>query len=210
LLKRNSIARRGIPEAEVNHLDRVVWRHRNIVAGLPVAAALASTYYEVESEVVVWLLAVTLVGVGVAVRTWASCHCWYAQRRPRSLATTGPYSMVRHPLYIGNLLILAGAIVASEVVWLLPLAMAWAFLVYARVARHEERQLAARYGEEWLRYCRQVPRWLPRPRRAAGQSDRVEEGAGDLAAACRRQALNFLILVPFVVKELNAFGLGHP
>jgi protein-S-isoprenylcysteine O-methyltransferase Ste14 len=37
--------------------------------------------------------------------------------------------------------------VASEVVWLLPLAIGWAFLVYAPVICHEERQLAARYGE---------------------------------------------------------------
>jgi protein-S-isoprenylcysteine O-methyltransferase Ste14 len=193
----------------VKRLDAFVWKRRNVLAGLPLAAALASTWHEVEADVVLWPLAVTLVGLGIAIRTWASRHCWYAQRRPHSLATTGPYSFVRHPLYIGNLLILAGATVASEVVWLLPLAIGWAFFVYARVICHEERQLAARYGEAWLRYRNQVPAWLPRHRLAARQSRQVAERADHLLAACMRQGLNFLILVPFVNKKLNVFGLWH-
>src|SRR5262245_44843480 len=119
-----------------------------------------------------------------------------------ALARTGPYGLVRNPLYLGNLLIILGAIVASEVLWLVPLAAVWSFAVYALVVRYyEEPMIGSKYGEEWRRYASEVPAWFPRWRRPAPGASAI---AGPLAA----QALQILWLVPFVLKEMHLFGLG--
>jgi protein-S-isoprenylcysteine O-methyltransferase Ste14 len=188
-------------EVLMERLDTFVWRHRNLLAGLPLSIMFLSTRWELENDVVIWPLAIGLCVLGVALRSWANCHCWYAQRRPMGLITSGPYACVRNPLYIGNLLILTGAAVASELLWLVPAASAWAALVYARAARAEERQLLARYGEPFIRYRRHVPGWLPR-----GQRLPLGKGDDRLLAVAMRQAVNLLILAPFVIKEIGLFG----
>ncbi len=40
----------------MKHLDAFVWQRRNVLAGLPLAAALASTWREVEADVALWPL----------------------------------------------------------------------------------------------------------------------------------------------------------
>lgn len=190
----------------MKRLGTFVWKHRNVLAGLPLAVVLGLTRWELEADVVIWPLAIALCVLGVALRSWANCHCWYAQRRPMVLTTSGPYAYVRNPLYIGNLLIITGAAVASELVWFVPAVFAWASLVYAHVVRYEEDQLLARYGEAFLRYREQVPRWLPR-----GRGLPRGKGHGQFPTVAMRQAVSLLILAPFVLKELNLFGLwSHP
>lgn len=198
-------------EAPISHFDTLVWKHRNVLAGLPLAFALVSTFHEWENDIVMWPLAVTLIALGVALRTWASLHCWYGQGRARTLATTGPYAFVRNPAYLGNLLIIAGATVASELAWLTLPSIGWALLVYTRVVSYEERRLFVWFGEEWLAYRRRVPAWLPRHGLALRRLRQREKPAGHLFVACMRQGLNVLVLVPFIIKELNPFGLWwHP
>jgi protein-S-isoprenylcysteine O-methyltransferase Ste14 len=189
----------------MKRVDKLIWKHRNILAGLPLIVLLVSTRWEFEADMVIWPLAVILFLLGVALRAWAGCHCWYAQRRPRELTVSGPYAYVRHPMYIGNLLILMGASVASELVWLVPAALAWAVFVYGHVVRYEEEYLLAKYGESFLRYQRQVPRWFPRHWRPLTGSERGMSLAGTL----REGIQNLYILLPFVLKELNPFGFWH-
>lgn len=182
--------------------EAFIWKRRNILAGLPLAFMLVSTRWELEADLIIWPLAFALCAIGIALRGWASCHCWYELRQPMFLATSGPYAHVRNPIYIGNLFIIAGCAVASELIWLIPAALTWAFLVYDRVVRYEEKQLLAAYGEAFLRYRDQVPRWLPRIRHPSRGNDRFQ-----FRAVVARQALNFLILIPFALKELNLLRL---
>jgi protein-S-isoprenylcysteine O-methyltransferase Ste14 len=79
------------------------------------------------------------------------------------LITDGVYARIRHPRYVQmTLAILGYALVAGY-----PAAYA-AFLVWCAgirvVVLLEERELASRFGEEWLAYCRRVPRFIPRAR----------------------------------------------
>lgn len=194
----------------MRRFDTLFWKHRNVLAGLPFTFALLSTASEFESEVVIWPLAIALCSLGIALRSWGNCHCWYAQRRPMVLTTSGPYAYVRNPLYIGNLLIITGAIVASELIWFIPVGFLWAFLVYSRVVKYEEDRLLARFGDAFLRYRDQVPKWVPVLR---GERHGLWIGKGDdhFFAVAMRQALNLLILLPFFAKELNLQGLWlHP
>jgi protein-S-isoprenylcysteine O-methyltransferase Ste14 len=176
----------------MERLDALVFRHRNVLAGSPLLIALASTRWEWEADWITWPLSLFLVSAGVALRAWAVCHCGYAQSVRKQLATTGPYSYVRNPLYVGNFLLIFGACVASEVEWLLPIVAVWSFTVYSRSIRHEERRLLAKYGTTFLAYRRQVPSWFPTLRVPVRY-----------VAALRRQLVCVLLLLPFVLKELR-------
>lgn len=180
----------------MERLDAFVFDYRNALAGAPLGFALLSTRWEWENHWAIWPLAVGLCFAGALMRAWAGAHCGYGQRRAKSLATTGPYAHVRNPLYVGNLLILLGATVASELAWLIPAVAVWAVLVYERTIRHEERRLLARYGDEFLRYRERVPTWLPRFRDAGGLWLRVVQ----------REGLCLILLLPFLLKELDPFG----
>jgi len=56
-----------------------------------------------------WAAALTLTGLGMTIRLWASGFIV----KDKQLATSGPYAFVRHPLYVGNLLIGLGFGLAS-------------------------------------------------------------------------------------------------
>ncbi len=87
----------------------------------------------------------------------------YAAQQERKLATTGPYAHVRHPQYAGFVLIMIGFLLQWPT--LLTLIM-FPILVYmyVRLARREEREVAAEFGDEYLRYSRRTPAFLPRLR----------------------------------------------
>jgi protein-S-isoprenylcysteine O-methyltransferase Ste14 len=176
---------------------------RNHIAGAPLVWALLTTAHEWEHHVAVWGGALLLCGAGVALRAWSACHCHYAGRRPMGLAVTGPYGLVRNPLYLGNMLIIVGATIASEVLWLAPFAALWSFLVYAAAVRfYEEPMMRSRYGAAWRRYAEGAPAWIP-VLRSPGP------GAVSFLSALPAQAMRLLWLVPFVLKELHMFGLGY-
>lgn len=78
------------------------------------------------------------------------------------LNTTGPYSLVRNPLYVGRILnftgiaMLSGSWVYGALVFLISV------LVYERVAVFEEEFLRSKFGEAHARWAEQVPMLLPR------------------------------------------------
>jgi protein-S-isoprenylcysteine O-methyltransferase Ste14 len=79
------------------------------------------------------------------------------------LNTTGPYSVVRHPLYLGNSLIGLGLAMFTRT-WFLPLIVTLAtVLYYERIAAREEQFLEARFGEAFRRWAARVPAVVPRP-----------------------------------------------
>jgi len=76
----------------------------------------------------------------------------------------GVFGLVRHPIYLGEILLYLGFLslnisLAAAVVWLL----ATCFLHY--LSRYEERLLTARFGEDYRRYIREVPMWIPGTKR---------------------------------------------
>lgn len=86
-----------------------------------------------------------LVVLGIAVRLWASGHI----RKNRELAVDGPYAFVRHPLYVGNILLLCGFALASGLWWsALLLAVLFAGFYPPAIAR-EDAFLEDRFGDTW-------------------------------------------------------------
>lgn len=143
------------------------WRHRQFV-GILFLIVLVAFAEPWRAPFLFWPGAV-LAGLGILVRLWASGHV----KKDKVLATTGPYAFVRHPLYVGNELILIGFCLASGVWWSV---LGWAaisFLFYPPAIAHEDEVLHKLFGrdwEEWRAVTRAlVPRLSPYAGRIGGE-----------------------------------------
>ncbi len=99
-------------------------------------------------------------GFFVLYRAW---QVLYLAQRAGTLASEGPYARVRHPQYGGFVLILFGFLLQWPTI--LTLAM-FPLLVcmYVRLARFEELEAEARFGESYRRYAERTPAFIPRIR----------------------------------------------
>jgi len=89
---------------------------------------------------------------------WRVLH---AAQQSGTLASTGPYDYVRHPQYVGFVLVLLGFL--AQWPTLLTLAMFPVLVVmYVRLAKQEEREVRAAFGELYDRYAARVPAFVPR------------------------------------------------
>lgn len=112
-----------------------------------------------------WIAAgALLVAAGAAVRTWAAGNI----RKREALAVTGPYALTRNPLYFGSFLMGCGVLVMGRNPWLAALILALAIPVYRIVIFREEQLLAGLFGEAYVAYAREVPRFFPRLRVSRG------------------------------------------
>lgn len=108
-------------------------------------------------------LAIFLAGIGLAV--WARLHIgrnWgtpMTRKDDPDLVTSGPYSVVRHPIYSGIILALIGTAVAVSVIWLIPVAVLGAYFVYS--ARVEERYMTSRFPEAYPEYKESTKMLVP-------------------------------------------------
>ncbi len=124
---------------------------------------------------------VHLLGNGLVIGGFfllsASWSVLYKAQQEHDLATTGPYARVRHPQYAAFVLIMLGFL--FEWPTLLTLLM-FPILVamYVRLARKEEAEVRAEFGERWDRYAAVTPAFLA----ALGSRSR-KSGAGAAGAA---------------------------
>lgn len=79
--------------------------------------------------------------------------------KDHQLITSGPYAIVRHPMYAGLILAAFGALLIY-MTWTTVYFVLFASLMFVR-ARREEAALSAEFGEQWRGYCRRVPMFIP-------------------------------------------------
>ena len=90
----------------------------------------------------------------------AAWRVLYAAQQRNELATTGPYARVRHPQYVGFVLVMFGFLLQWPT--LLTLAMFPVLLwMYVRLAREEEHEAIAVFGDAYRRYAARVPAFFP-------------------------------------------------
>jgi len=84
----------------------------------------------------------------------------YEAQRTHQLATTGPYARVRHPQYAGFVLIMLGFLLQWPTLITLVMFPILVFM-YVRLARREEREALAEFGESYRRYMDRTPGFIP-------------------------------------------------
>ena len=105
------------------------------------------------------ILSFVLIGAGF-ILTSAAWRVLYEAQRRKALATNGPYGYMRHPQYIGFILVLAGFLVQWPT--MLTLAMFPILVVmYVRLAKQEEVESRATFGQAYDAYAAEVPAFLP-------------------------------------------------
>ena len=112
------------------------------------------------------MLSIILIGGGFLLIAAAWRVLYDAQQR-EALATTGPYSYVRHPQYVGFILIMFGFLLQWPTILTLAMfpVLVW---MYVRLARQEEREALATFGNAYANYAARVPGFFPRPSRVLG------------------------------------------
>ena len=102
---------------------------------------------------------------GSAFAVWARLHLgrnWgtpMSQKNEPELITSGPYRLVRHPIYTGFLLAGLGTAVALSWPWLIGVALAAGYFVYSAVI--EERNLTAQFPDAYPAYQRSTKMLVP-------------------------------------------------
>jgi protein-S-isoprenylcysteine O-methyltransferase Ste14 len=98
---------------------------------------------------------IVLIGMFLIIFGWRKIH-----RAKNQLVTTGIYGHVRHPQYLGFMLITLG----MNVLWVtIPTLLLWPILVivYYRLAKEEDKEMEKRFGEEYQKYKQIVPMFIP-------------------------------------------------
>ena len=112
--------------------------------------------FDVMTEVVGYGLLIT----ATFLRLW--CALYIYGYKGHSLVQSGPYSMVRNPLYVASLLGAFGLGFASENLLFLALLIFFFVFYYPWVVINEEKELSAAHGEVFKDYCKRVPRFIPK------------------------------------------------
>jgi protein-S-isoprenylcysteine O-methyltransferase Ste14 len=106
------------------------------------------------------VLSFVFIGGGFILISAAWKVLYEAQKR-RELATTGAYSYVRHPQYVGFVLIMFGFLLQWPTILTLVMFPVLVFM-YARLARAEEIDMRSTFGKAYADYAERVPAFVPR------------------------------------------------
>jgi len=139
---------------------RIAWS-RAVILALLVLVVFGSPPMSIPAWVgeISEMLGFALLAAATLWRIW--CVLFIAGNKNGELATSGPYSTVRNPLYLGNFAGAVGFGFAVEQPYLV-LALAVAFaLFYPAVVAQEEARLGQIFGQRYREYCARVPRWVP-------------------------------------------------
>jgi protein-S-isoprenylcysteine O-methyltransferase Ste14 len=109
------------------------------------------------------ILSNLLIGGGF-IGLAAAWRVLYAAQRQHTLAVTGPYAYVRHPQYVGFILIMLGFLVQWPTLITL-LMFPILVTMYVCLAHREEREVLTEFGETYARYAANTPAFVPRLRR---------------------------------------------
>jgi protein-S-isoprenylcysteine O-methyltransferase Ste14 len=105
----------------------------------------------------VFFLGVSIIMFGEMVRLWASGYLVKLDE----VTTSGPYSIVRNPLYAGTFLMAIGLCLLSESIICYSFFFMLLLFVYLPTIIAEERELEEKFGDEYGNYKKSVSRFIP-------------------------------------------------
>jgi len=153
-----------------------------------------------------------LIAAGEAIRFWGVRHIGAISRtrseRLGPLVDTGPFALVRNPLYIGNIALWAGFALVGRNAWLAPLFVVILGIEYHAIVRWEEALLTSRLGAVYVDYMQRVPRWMPELRhkgREGHKGSDLPKFSGRETVHSERGTL-IAIAVGLLLLALKAYG----
>lgn len=121
---------------------------------------------QIEDLWVLLTFIVSLIGLAIRCYTVGSVPAGTSGRNTQSqrahhLNTTGMYSVVRNPLYLGNFIIILGVLLSIKVWWLIALGCLAFFIYMERIILAEETFLTETYGKQYTDWRAKTPAILP-------------------------------------------------
>ncbi|HEA70545.1 hypothetical protein LCGC14_0928790 [marine sediment metagenome] len=132
----------------------------------PTDAVWGHTLYPFIGLTGMWIgTALNIVGVIFIIRGWKKIYreYWGQELDKKKLVTTGIYRYIRHPQYSGFIIITLGLLIhwaTIPLIIMLPILV----LLYYKLSKKEEKLLEDEFGDKYLEYKREVPRFFPNPR----------------------------------------------
>ena len=103
--------------------------------------------------------ALIVVAFGLLIRLWASGYIHKSQE----VTASGPYKLIRHPLYLGNFICGLGFAFFVNVWWLVVVYIPVFLIVYYKKMKLEEEFLISKFGEQYKEYQKTTNLFIPNP-----------------------------------------------
>ena len=102
-------------------------------------------------------IGLSLAVVGQVFRIYAAGYIF----KNRQLASTGPYALVRHPLYLGNFIILIGFTIASANLYVAAGVVVFFLVWYPAAIAYEDSKLENIFGDDWRAWSKNIRAIIP-------------------------------------------------
>ncbi len=179
-----------------------------VYASVPANFVIISGWMGIESELslrVGYFVVAALMVISSTLRMWAgsvltSQRMMAFKIQKDKLATSGPYLLVRNPIYLADLIAFCGfALCLKPIGAPLPVLL---FLHYTQLVKYEERSLKERFGDQFQAYMAAAPRFLP-DFRSAGRFLAAAKDFRVNLDGFRHNALYLLFIPGFVVTAIT-------
>lgn len=126
---------------------------------------LRSAQAHLAANAPVMLAGLALCGAGIGLAILARAHLgrnWgmpMSRKEDPELVTSGPYAVVRHPIYAGMLAAMLGSALAQSLFWVVPLVLFGSYFTYS--ARREEKLMAEQFPAHYPAYMQRTKMLLP-------------------------------------------------
>lgn len=136
--------------------------------------------------------------IGNILRLWASGYI----KKEKELTRSGPYSLTRNPLYLGNFIVGAGFCLASWQILSIPIFLLYFLLFYIPIIKNEEKRMTGIFKESYIEYKKSVPVFLPK----IGKPEKTERFSyRNIAKNKEWRAIisTLLFYLVIILKEIN-------
>lgn len=174
------------PRSGLSHYIRELRYHEVSRQSLAIFLILIYTLTQRQIPIAIIVASAVPIGIGTIWRLYASGFI----AKNQELACNGPYALVRHPLYTGNILIVIGFSAGNGNWWAIPLALAFFWFYYPAAIEYEDRKLKRLFTEQWQTWAGRTPALIP----AFGNIANIGGGRWSLAKSLKRNGEIFIAI----------------